>query len=235
MASVSNLQSLQSFENLNKLLKTILFCYNPAMLEKIKRGETMNAETRKFVEGLKSELICSYQDDWIRFQDVISVINAGGIVGHLSELGLINSENITQVLEDSKKAVKELESRGFIVQKLPGAIENMLAEQKELPLPEFLQKDLQPILYNYDVCSVKGTILDSKGRAVRYQDRESPEPKSRGVVGVFNGRQIALKILYGIYDDDGDLIIPTSDPTSVTLIPASFVNGKYWCGPIYLR
>ena len=189
------------------------------MSEKIKHQETLNKDSQEFIEKLVNSLTLKYKTMWLMHQHAIE---KNGQVFYSSRFGFDYTFDERQV-EISKKISKDLEFRGFTLKKFPLAVETMLKEQKEIPLPDFLANDLSDI---ENVLSTKGIILNSKGVRVNYGDRKIDEEKTGGVIRIFNGHQIALKILYGK--------LPTKIPET-KLIPADFIKDKHWYDSIYLR
>jgi hypothetical protein len=205
------------------------FWYTPAVNERISNGEPVNPETQKFIKEFTGELVRNYQLAW-QFSQKFLLEHREDL--STSEPGCKIALQIQRRIDTWEEKCLEMENRGRILQKFPGAVAQMLQEQKELPLPEFLKSELAWVDYNH-VMSTKGAVLNPQGEKIE-ELRSNHDYKKGGIIRIFHGYQIGVKVKYGSADPNG-IIVPTLEPTSVCLLPVSLIRGKYWYDSIYLR
>lgn len=196
------------------------------MSEIIKSPEVLNKDSQEFINKLVNDLTIKYKTMWLMHQHAIE---KNGQVFYSSRFGFAYSFDERQV-EISKNISEDLEFRGFTLKKFPLAVETMLKEQKEIPLPDFLADELSDI---ENTLSTMGTILNSQGKRVNFVNRRNDELKTGGIIKVFDGYQIAVKIKYGMKSEKN--IVPTTKPSEVKLMPARLLKNAYWYDSIFLR
>ncbi len=183
--------------------------------------ETLNSDSKEFLEEFTKRNITKYRDLWIKLQ---GRINELGPNAEFLEFGYPFGQ-IYKHKDKEKTLGQELEFRGFTLKKFPQATEAMLAYQKPIPLPAFLLDDLSDWT---DVLSTKGTILSADGKITRFENRNIEKEKSGGVIRIFPGYQIGLFIKYGTKEN------PSTEPVDYKLVPAGNLKKAVTYEGLYL-
>lgn len=190
------------------------------MTERLSQDEALNPDTIDFLNEFVKRNISKYRDLWLQYQSRLQRFGSDGIMEFGYPFGQIYK------YKDQRRSLgEELEFRGFTLKKFREIAPQTVTEKKDLPLPSFLAEDLGDWA---DILSTKGTILDTDGKIVRFENRNISKEKTGGAIRVFPGYQIALFIKYGTREN------PTVEPTDFKLIYAEFLKKAVTFEGVYL-
>jgi hypothetical protein len=185
------------------------------MSEKIKSKDKLNSRSTDFVKAFTTKLTTVYE---------LELSSAKRLLQNWppsKPIPFRDQEEFKQKLARAREIIPERRERLEVVKRFPGLIDEMITEQREVTIEQFLATELIALeeenleYYRDHLFDAKGNFLQGYSRGIE---------KTGKLVAIFKGGQIALKLTFGKKDEKTGKIIPTEESTLGVLLPASLLR-----------
>jgi hypothetical protein len=171
---------------------------------------SMNQETNRFLNRLKTELLTQYREEYLRKSREVEILSS-------RDLSLLpNAAELQQKIISSQDDAATQEKQAEAVQLFPNAVEQVIRQRVELPMPNFLVGVLVRPSNRYVIETIN-ELVDEEGNPLDHTAIGPHERAVGQVTFVFPGRQFQINVKYGQKEHEGAGTSATNEPTKITL------------------